>query len=285
MHTEDEKGMIIASLAERLAFTQFFEKRKDFEIIEMSRVIENKSWDVKILSGGTEYLIEVKVRKSPPSKRLRNGWMIQQDKHTFLLEHSTEIGYSPLYLNFFYDGIYNWNLNDVVIPEWEYGYFNKNNQTGKDEKVRKLIADLHIDDSCGKYDETYDIVEIYKQAELMYLKDYVNVKLKPSYPNKNKWSTSDKTTQKTTFNKEHSIEDNLEKLFNKIDNLSDEILMISTKMDGAGNIINVAKLVDTLNVTTDKTTNTDMKTLITEVLTDAIGSAGLINNTENNSTK
>ncbi len=139
MHTEDEKGMIIASLAERLAFTQFFEKRKDFEIIEMSRVIENKQWDVKILSGGTEYLIEVKIRNNTPKDYYENGLLIEQKKHSFLMQHSTEIGYTPLYLNFFSDGAYTWNLNETVIPEWQYGFYPKDNQSGYDDFVEKML--------------------------------------------------------------------------------------------------------------------------------------------------
>ncbi len=75
MHNPTEKQMIVASLAERLIFTKFFETRNDFQIISMSKVISNDSWDIKILSGNTQYLIECKIRKSP--KKLYAGWVIQ----------------------------------------------------------------------------------------------------------------------------------------------------------------------------------------------------------------
>lgn len=69
-----QEKMIISSIAERLAFIEFYAKKMDFEIIGTSAVTGYDNWDVKILSGGTKYIIEIKIRRNDKALYLQNSY-------------------------------------------------------------------------------------------------------------------------------------------------------------------------------------------------------------------
>jgi hypothetical protein len=175
MHSEKQRKMIISSLAERLIFTQFHKQRNDFEILEMSKVIDNKRWDVKILSGGTQYLIEVKIRHTP--KKRYPTWTIQKDKYSFLVKESEVSGYTPTYINFHLDGCQFWNLSETPAPEWGERLYPEDSQTGYDKLILKQSADLLSPDAT-QYNYAYDIEQIYDEAEKLYNDKYTKIKLK-----------------------------------------------------------------------------------------------------------
>lgn len=167
-HTDKEKRMIIASTLERLAFTEFYKNRSDFQILEMTPVTGSDSYDAVIVSGSSTYLIEIKVRKYP--KKAYTGWILEHYKHTFLMEYAKKKGYIPAYMNIHSDGVQIWNLNNV-IPEWIDRPLPEDSQTGSSNTKYKKVADLNSADA-SHYDESYDRLGLQDKAEALYNKHF-----------------------------------------------------------------------------------------------------------------
>ncbi len=140
-------GYIKASLRERILLSEFLKLKKDFTILHTTKVDSDKKYDAVIMSGGTEYIVEIKVRLNIEPLKSYLGYVIQKDKYDYLMSQYKEKGLTPLYINFFRDGIVIWNLLNIDEPKWNTNLFQQNNIDTERALVEKITADVQLIDA------------------------------------------------------------------------------------------------------------------------------------------
>ena len=112
------KKVVLAAIRERILFNYFREMYPDFKITHMSKVEGVESWDAVIQSGGTNYLVEIKVRDK---EKFWDNWIFEEYKYNKLIELSAtdkakQNKLQVMYINFFQDGAIIWNQMGKEAP-------------------------------------------------------------------------------------------------------------------------------------------------------------------------
>lgn len=135
---------IKASLRERILLNQFNKIRGDFDILTLTKADSSDKYDAVIMSGGTEYIVEIKVRTYPLSSY--TGWVIEKAKYEYLISQYHEIGLIPLYLTFHSDGVQIWDLINSTQPIWIDSLLPANSQS-YDNEINKINGDMKQSDA------------------------------------------------------------------------------------------------------------------------------------------
>jgi hypothetical protein len=98
-----------ASIKERLLLTQWKRKHDSVRINKFSEEQGYDGWDAMITINGTKYLVEAKVR-SYEFKKYPDS-ILEKDKYTMLLEASQKQNLTPLYIVFYEDAVFGWDLS------------------------------------------------------------------------------------------------------------------------------------------------------------------------------
>lgn len=112
--------MVLASIRERILFQKFQENYPDFVITHISKVEGFEKWDAVINSGGTQILVEVKVRDK---KKDWSNWIIQEDKYEALTALTSSdkailCNTKAIYINIFQNGAIIWDVNNEQRPDF-----------------------------------------------------------------------------------------------------------------------------------------------------------------------
>ena len=110
--------MVLASIRERILFQKFQENYPDFLITHVSKVEGTEKWDAIINSGGTQIVVEVKVRDK---KKEWSNWILQEDKYSALTALTSSdkaifCGTKAIYINIFQNGAIIWDINNEQRP-------------------------------------------------------------------------------------------------------------------------------------------------------------------------
>lgn len=173
-HTINQKQVSFtkASIRERLCFKAFQQKRNDFTITHFSPSESNDGWDVVFISGGTQYVAEIKVRECFSRTFDKDGYILEKTKFDRLKQlissdKAITNKVQSLYVNFFFDGCAVWNLEDIS-PVWSELSLPKTSK-GNQVKTNKQVAFLKLENLfIGGYD--YPAIE--NQADILFNQKY-----------------------------------------------------------------------------------------------------------------
>ncbi len=163
------EGYIKASLRERLLLTEL-NKLIPFSVLHTTPVDSNKSYDAVIISGDTEYILEMKVRVYDAPATFFLGYMVERPKYEYLMKQHKELGLIPLYLNFFSSGgVLIWNLLECTEPKWSLKNCQANDQSLEKQMKEKEVGDL-LTSEAHHYDLWLPVVAASEKAYDLYNK-------------------------------------------------------------------------------------------------------------------
>lgn len=73
--------------------------------------------------------------------------LLEEKKYNFLIDNASELGYTPLYINWTPKGMWVFELSPIVSNyKWEKKWLPRNTDFGSGDKIDKIVTFLCLDD-------------------------------------------------------------------------------------------------------------------------------------------
>lgn len=152
--------MVLASIRERVLFEEFYQQRnQDFKIIGTTDPVSFSKWDVAIESGGTNFIVEVKVRDKVMTW---DDWILEENKFSALTAMTATVKglknkVETLYLNIFRDGAIIWEVNNTK----NFVFFNRDSKCSTiEDRGRKDKSCTYLKNANGTVYTYYNNIQL-----------------------------------------------------------------------------------------------------------------------------
>lgn len=109
--SDKQRKFSVASVIERMVVKDFYKERADFQINEITAINSSDQHDVILLSAGTEFVTEIKIR-SCKMETYSDNWIELQKLMPLYVEGQKQNKQTWFILSF-KDGISIWSVNDI----------------------------------------------------------------------------------------------------------------------------------------------------------------------------
>lgn len=147
--SERQAKFSVASIIERMVVKDFYLEKRDFQIAEFTAINSAEQHDCVLISAGTEFVTEIKIR-SCNINSYPDNW-VELQKLIPLYSEGQKAGKQTWFILSFKDGICIWNINDMMKRMMdgsaivEYRTYVSNSVTANAEHTTKPCLTLSRD--------------------------------------------------------------------------------------------------------------------------------------------